>query len=128
VTFLVATHLATALVLFGFFFEDWTRILRGLGRSLRDRRIGADDTDAKLGWLLVVGSVPAGLLGLVLKHPLRDLFASGAVGRGVPVPQQPAPAWCRTPAAACADRRAGRAAVRHRDRALAELRHGARHR
>jgi undecaprenyl-diphosphatase len=75
-TFLVATHLATALVLFGFFFEDWTRILRGLGRSLRDRRIGADDTDAKLGWLLVVGTVPAGLLGLVLEHPLRHLFAS----------------------------------------------------
>src|SRR4051812_10391657 len=29
VTFLVATHLATALVLFGFFFQDWKRILRG---------------------------------------------------------------------------------------------------
>jgi undecaprenyl-diphosphatase len=76
VTFLVATHLATALVLFGFFFEDWKRILRGLGRSLRDRRIAADDTDAKLGWLLVVGTVPAGLLGLALEHALRDLFAS----------------------------------------------------
>jgi undecaprenyl-diphosphatase len=76
VTFLVATHLATALVLLWFFRRDWARILRGLGRSLRDRQIGADDTDAKLGWLLVVGSVPAGLLGLVLEHPLRDLFAS----------------------------------------------------
>ena len=76
VTFLVATHLATAIVLFGFFLEDWKRILRGLGRSLRDREIGAEDTDAKLGWLLVVGTVPAGLLGLLLEHPLRHLFAS----------------------------------------------------
>jgi undecaprenyl-diphosphatase len=76
VTFLVATHLATALVLFGFFFADWKRILRGLGRSLRDREIGAHDTDAKLGWLLVVGTVPAGLLGLLLEHSLRHLFAS----------------------------------------------------
>jgi undecaprenyl-diphosphatase len=76
VTFLVATHLATALVLFGFFFEDWKRILRGLGRSLRDRRIDPDDSDARLGWLLVVGTVPAGLLGLLLEHSLRDLFAS----------------------------------------------------
>jgi undecaprenyl-diphosphatase len=76
VTFLVATHLATALVLLGFFWRDWVRILRGLGRSLRNREIGAD-SDARLGWLLVVGTVPAGLLGLLLEHALRDLFASG---------------------------------------------------
>jgi undecaprenyl-diphosphatase len=75
-TFLVATHLATALVLFGIFFEDWRRIAFGLGRSLRDREIAPDDTDARLGWLLVVGTIPAGILGLLLEHPLRTLFAS----------------------------------------------------
>jgi len=74
--FLVATHCATALVLFVFFFEDWKRIFRGLGRSLRDRRIGPGDSDARLGWLLVVGTIPAGLLGLALEHALRKLFAS----------------------------------------------------
>jgi undecaprenyl-diphosphatase len=74
-TFLVATHLATALVLFGIFLEDWRRIVAGLLRSLRDREI-ADDADARLGWLLVVGTVPAGILGLLLEHPLRSLFAS----------------------------------------------------
>lgn len=76
--FLVATHLATAIVLFCFFFKDWMRIFRGLGRSLRDRQIGREDTDAKLGWLLVVGTIPAGLLGLVLEHSLRSVFASAA--------------------------------------------------
>ncbi len=75
-TFLVATHLATAIVLFGFFWRDWMRIFRGIGRSLRDRGIGPDDYDAKLGWLLVVGTIPAGILGLLLEHPLRALFAS----------------------------------------------------
>jgi undecaprenyl-diphosphatase len=75
-TFLVATHLATALVLLGFFAGDWARIVRGLGRSLRDREIGIGDTDAKLGWLLVVATIPAGLLGLALEHPLRTVFAS----------------------------------------------------
>jgi undecaprenyl-diphosphatase len=74
--FLVATHLATAIVLFFFFFGDWMRILAGLGRSLRDRGIAEDDTDAKLGWLLVIGTIPAGLLGLLLEHALRSLFAS----------------------------------------------------
>jgi undecaprenyl-diphosphatase len=76
IAFLVATHLATAIVLFIFFWRDWVRILRGLGRSLRDREIAADDPDAKLGWLLVVGTIPAGILGLLLDHPLRDVFAS----------------------------------------------------
>jgi undecaprenyl-diphosphatase len=76
ITFLVATHFATALVLLGFFWRDWLRILRGLGRSLRMREIAPDDTDAKLGWLLVIGTIPAGLLGLVLEHKLRSVFAS----------------------------------------------------
>jgi undecaprenyl-diphosphatase len=74
--FLVATHLATATVLFLFFIRDWMRIFAGLGRSIRVRGIAQEDTDAKLGWLLVVGTIPAGLLGLLLEHALRSLFAS----------------------------------------------------
>jgi undecaprenyl-diphosphatase len=74
--FLVATHLATALVLLGFFWHDWVRIVRGIVRSLKLREIRADDSDARLGWLLVVGTIPAGILGLLLEHPLRHLFAS----------------------------------------------------
>jgi undecaprenyl-diphosphatase len=74
--FLVATHLATALVLLGFFWSDWVRIVKGLGRSLRDRGIAPDDSDAKLAWLLVVGTIPAGILGLTLEHKLRTVFAS----------------------------------------------------
>ncbi len=73
-TFLVALHLATALVLLGFFWEDWVRIVKGLGRSLRDREI--TDSDARLGWLLVVATIPAGILGLTLQNYLRKLFAS----------------------------------------------------
>jgi undecaprenyl-diphosphatase len=75
-SFLVATHCATAIVLFFFFLRDWGRILNGLGRSLRDRYIDPGDPYAKLGWLLVIGTIPAGLLGLILEHPLRTLFAS----------------------------------------------------
>jgi undecaprenyl-diphosphatase len=74
--FLVATHCATAVVLFAFFFKDWMRIFRGLGRSLRNRRIDAEDSDARLAWVLIIGTIPAGILGLALEHSLRDLFAS----------------------------------------------------
>jgi undecaprenyl-diphosphatase len=76
IAFLVATHLATALVLLGFFWQDWVRIVKGLGRSLRDRGIAEDDPDAKLAWLLVIGTIPAGILGLLLENKLRGVFAS----------------------------------------------------
>jgi undecaprenyl-diphosphatase len=76
ITFLVATHLATALVLLGFFWADWVRIAKGFTRSLRDRGIDPADTDAKLAWLLIVGTIPAGLLGLLLENKLRNVFAS----------------------------------------------------
>jgi undecaprenyl-diphosphatase len=77
-SFLVATHLATAIVLFGFFWRDWVRILKGIGRSLRDRGIAPGDADAKLGWLLVVGTIPAGIIGLLLQDTLRKAFASSS--------------------------------------------------
>jgi undecaprenyl-diphosphatase len=75
-SFLVATHLATALVLLGFFRRDWARIVRGIVRSIREREIRPGDTDARLGWLLVAGTIPAGMLGLLLEQPIRKLFAS----------------------------------------------------
>ena len=78
-TFLIAVHLATALVLLGFFWRDWVRIVKGLGRSLRNREIAPDDADAKLGWLLVVATIPAGILGLTLESPIRKLFASPTI-------------------------------------------------
>jgi undecaprenyl-diphosphatase len=78
-TFLVATHLATALVLLVFFIKDWVRIAKGLWRSLAMREIREDDIDARLGWLLVVGTIPAGIIGLLLEKPLRSLFASASL-------------------------------------------------
>lgn len=72
--FVVATHFATALVLFIFFWKDWMRIITGILKSLMEREIKG--VDAKLGWLLVVGTIPAGILGLIFQDPLRNLFAS----------------------------------------------------
>jgi undecaprenyl-diphosphatase len=75
-TFLIATHLATAIVLLLFFLKDWVLIVKGLWRSLQMREIRADDTYARLGWLLVAGTIPVGIIGLLLQDPLRKLFAS----------------------------------------------------
>jgi undecaprenyl-diphosphatase len=87
-TFLVATHTATALVLFFFFWDDWMKILRGMWLSLRARTIDASDTNAggpyaKLGWMLVVATVPAGILGLLFQDTLAKLFALPQLVAGV---------------------------------------------
>jgi undecaprenyl-diphosphatase len=78
-TFLVATHLATAIVLLLFFLRDWIKIAGGIVRSLRMREVREDDVYARLGWLLVVGTIPAGIIGLLLQDPLRKLFASASL-------------------------------------------------
>jgi undecaprenyl-diphosphatase len=77
-TFLVATHVATALVLLGFFLKDWVLVVKGLWRSLREREVRPDDVYARLGWLLVVGTIPAGVLGVTLQDPLRKLFSNAS--------------------------------------------------
>ena len=69
------THLATSLVLIGFFFKDWMLIVRGLGRSLRQREIKSDDAYARLGWRIIVATIPAGILGLLFQDKLQALFA-----------------------------------------------------
>jgi len=67
--FLVGLHVATALALAVFYRDQWVRIVKGLIRSLRRR--GIETPDERLGWLLVVATIPAGLVGLALEHPLR---------------------------------------------------------
>ncbi len=75
-TFLVATHSATALVLFLFFLKDWQRIFTGLLRSIKEREIKASNHDGRLAWLLIIGTIPGGLLGLIFEQHLKNLFAS----------------------------------------------------
>jgi undecaprenyl-diphosphatase len=76
IAFLVATHLATAIVLLVFFGRDWVRILSGMWRSLVEREIAADNPEGRLGWLVVVATIPAGILGLLLQDKLQAVFAS----------------------------------------------------
>jgi undecaprenyl-diphosphatase len=71
--FLVGLHVATALALLFFYRTTWRRIAAGLVASVGSRRI--ETPDARLGWLLVIGTVPAGIAGLLLEHSLRVVFA-----------------------------------------------------
>ncbi|MGV9712315.1 undecaprenyl-diphosphate phosphatase [Gordonia sp. NPDC003424] len=72
--FIVALHVATALALVLFYRRDWVRIIAGLISSIRRRRIDSDD--ARLGWLIIAGTIPVGVVGLLLEKPLRVVFAT----------------------------------------------------
>jgi undecaprenyl-diphosphatase len=78
-SFLVLTHLSTALVLLGFFWRDWVAIVGGVLRSLAARQIRADDTYARIGWLIVVSTIPAGILGILFEERLKDMFAAADI-------------------------------------------------
>lgn len=77
--YIVALHVATALALLWFFRSDWVRIVRGLFRSslrmVRVRRWDVQGTDERLGWMLVIATIPVGLTGIALEHTFRTIFA-----------------------------------------------------
>ena len=71
--FLVALHVGTALALVGVFWKDWVRIVSAFLRSIAKRKI--ETSDERLAWLLVIATIPAGILGILLEHELRVVFA-----------------------------------------------------
>ena len=71
--FLVGLHVATAIALIVYFRGDWARIIKAFFRTLSTRR--ATTPDERLAWLLIIGTIPVGLTGLLLEHALRVLFA-----------------------------------------------------
>ncbi len=75
--FIVGLHVATALALIVFYRQDWVRIIGGLLGSLRARRVTTPE--ARLGWLLVLATIPVGVTGLALEHLFRT-----TLGRPVP--------------------------------------------
>jgi undecaprenyl-diphosphatase len=71
--FIVMLHVGSALGLLYFYRRDWVQIVRAFLRTLSTRRI--ESSDERLAWLIIVASVPAGVIGLALEHPLRTLTA-----------------------------------------------------
>ena len=67
--FIVGLHVATAIALIVYFWRDWVRIIGGLISSIAHREVRT--TDQRLAWLLVLGTIPVGIVGLVAEHWLR---------------------------------------------------------
>lgn len=78
--FTAVTQLGTMAAVVIYFRSDLLRIGRTWARSLRDRSLRRS-LDARLGWYILLGTIPIGIFGLVFKDQIetgaRDLYLIG---------------------------------------------------
>jgi undecaprenyl-diphosphatase len=71
--FVVMLHVGSALGLLVYYWHEWVRIVRAFFRTLVQRR--ARTPTERLAWLIIIASIPAGVLGLAFERTLRMLTA-----------------------------------------------------
>lgn len=81
-TFTAITQLGTEAAVIIYFWKDITRIIGRWFRSLRgtggvhSNRVQKNDPDVRLGWLIIIGTVPIVLLGYFAQSYIRDQWRS----------------------------------------------------
>ena len=75
--FVVMLHVGSALGLLFYYRRDWVEIVGAFFNTLKTRRAGT--SNERLAWLIIIASIPAGVLGLVFEHQLRTLTAKPEV-------------------------------------------------
>ncbi len=75
--FIVGMHVATALALLIYFWRDWVRIIGGFFSSIRHRQV--QTRDQKLAWMIILATIPVGLVGVVADKPFREIFGKPIV-------------------------------------------------
>jgi undecaprenyl-diphosphatase len=71
--FVVMLHVGSAVGLLIYFWRDWVAIVRAFFATLGKRRI--ETPTERLAWLIVIATIPVGILGLLLEHPIRVALA-----------------------------------------------------
>ena len=75
--FVVVLHLGTAVALILYYRTEWYAIARALVGSIVRGQL-SENRDERIGWRLVVGTIPVGILGVIFEAPVRRLFGSPA--------------------------------------------------
>jgi len=80
VPFLVLLHLGTATALLILYRDQWVAIIRGFFTAAVRGQMRTDSE--RLAMLLLVGTIPAAVLGVFLESRIKELFASPYVAAG----------------------------------------------
>ncbi len=75
--FIVGLHVATAIALLIYFWRDWVRIVSGFCSSIRDRKV--DTGDQRLAWMIILATIPVGIVGLKFEHAFRVIFGKPVI-------------------------------------------------
>lgn len=71
--FVVMLHVGSAVGLLVYFWREWIALIKAFFVSLWRRRI--ETATERLAWLIVIATIPVGILGLLLEHPVRVALA-----------------------------------------------------
>jgi undecaprenyl-diphosphatase len=71
--FVVMLHVGSAIGLLIYFWRDWIDIIKAFFVTLGKRRI--ETPTERLAWLIVCATIPVGILGVALEHPIRVALA-----------------------------------------------------
>lgn len=71
--FTVVIQLGTLVAVFVYFRADIAHMLTGLWADIRARKL-ASTSDSRLGWMIVLGTVPAVIVGFTFKKQLKGWF------------------------------------------------------
>jgi undecaprenyl-diphosphatase len=71
--FTAITQIGTEVAVLIYFRRDIARIISAWVRALAGR-IPRDDPDARMGWLIIIGSIPIIVLGLLFQNPIESTF------------------------------------------------------
>lgn len=74
----VSLHVGTAAAVIAFFWRDWLRLGRELVLGLRERK-PLGNSDRRLAWFLIVGTLPALVAGLLLEDIVERYLRSPLV-------------------------------------------------
>ena len=74
----VALHLGTSIALVIYFWRDWLQVILAIFQTIKNAEI-RKGSEEWVGWLIIIGCIPGGLLGVALQGPLTKLFSSAII-------------------------------------------------
>jgi undecaprenyl-diphosphatase len=75
-TFDLALHVGTLVALAWFFWADWLALVRGFFTGLVSSNVRQTDPAWRMAWLVLIGSLPAAVVGVVGERTIETYFRS----------------------------------------------------
>jgi len=75
-TFTAITQIGTEAAVLVYFWRDITRIIGAWFRHVTRRGLPANDPDVRMGWLIIIGTVPIVIIGFLAQEYIRSAFRS----------------------------------------------------